>query len=118
MENQILTNEQFGSQKRGQLTDRIKQRSVELFGYKISQKELRLMPYIQYQLMNEQRLKPQHVNKEEKQILAKWVEMGYILDGVSSKGRPMTSEGVKLKVTKEFWDSMFEILWLGYVDLH
>ena len=110
---------QIESQKRGQLTDRIKQRSVELFGYEISQKELRLMPYLQYQLVNEQRLKPEHLNEEERQILTKWVEMGYILDGVSAcKGRPMMSASVKLKVTKEFWDSILEILWLGYVDLH
>ena len=110
---------QIETQKRGQLTDRIKVRSAELFGYEISQKELRLMPYLQYQLVNEQRIKPESVNEEERQILAKWVEMGYIIDGVSEcKGRPMMSEGVKLKVTKEFWDSILEILWIGYVDLH
>jgi hypothetical protein len=110
---------QIESQKRGQLTDRIKQRSAELFGYEISQKELRLMPYLQYQLVNEQRLKPEHLNEDDREILAKWVSKGYILDGVSEcKGRPMMSEGVKLKITKEFWDSILEILWLGYVDLH
>jgi len=107
------------SQKRGQLTDRIKKRSIALFGYEISQVELRLMPYIQYQLVNEQRLKPDHLNQCERDILVRWAKLGHILDGVSpEKGRPMISNGVKLKVTKEFWDSILEIIWLGYVDLH
>lgn len=106
-------------QKRGQLTDRIKTKSAELLGYEISQVELRLMPYIQYQLVNDQKLKPESLNKQEREILAKWVNMGYILDGVSEcTGRPMMSEGAKLTVTKRFWDSILEILWLGYVDLH
>ncbi len=35
-------------QKRGQLTDRIKERSKELLGYEMDVKELRLMVYIQY----------------------------------------------------------------------
>ena len=110
---------QIESQKRGQLTDRIKVRSAELLGYEISQKELRLMPYLQYQLVNEQRLKPECLNEQDREILSKWVNKGYILDGVSEcEGRPMMSEGVKLKLTKEFWDSILEILWLGYVDLH
>lgn len=77
------------------------------------------MPYLQYQLVNEQRLKPEHLNEDDREILSNWVRKGYILDGVNEcKGRPMMSEGVKLKVTKEFWDSILEILWLGYVDLH
>ena len=35
---------QIESQKRGQLTDRIKARSAKLLGYEVSQKELGLMP--------------------------------------------------------------------------
>lgn len=109
---------QIESQKRGMLTQRIKERSATLLGYEISQKELRLMPYLQYQLVNEQRLKPDLINEDDREILSKWVSKGYILDGVTPKGRPMLSQGVKLKVTKQFWDSIFDIIWLGYVDLH
>lgn len=106
------------SQLRGQLSNRIKQRSVELLGYEITQRELRLMPYIQYQLANNQRIDPRSINEEERQILIDWVNKGYVIDGVSIKGRPMMSENAKLKVTKKFWDSMLEIIWLGYVDLY
>jgi len=51
------------SQKRGQLTQRIKEMSVELLDYEITQNELRLIPYLQYKLVNEQRLKPEHINE-------------------------------------------------------
>lgn len=107
------------SQGRGQLTERIKKRSVELLGYEISQRELRLMPYLQYELMNSKKLNPDSVNVEEREILNKWMKMGYIVDGISkSKGRPLMNVDSKFEVTKEFWVAMLEILWLGYVDLH
>ena len=110
---------QIESQKRGQLTDRIKVRSAELLGYEISRTELRLMAYAQYTLVNDQRLKPEHTNEDNREVLAKWVDKGFVIEGVSARlGRPAMSEGVKFKVTKHFWDSMLEILWLGYVDLH
>ena len=109
---------QMELQKRGMLTQRIKETSVKLLGYEITQVELRLMPYLQYTLVNDQRLKLEHINKADREILAKWVSRGYILDGVTECGRPMLSEGIKLKVQKEFWNSILEILWLGYVDLH
>lgn len=110
--------QQTETQKRGQLTERIKKRSVELFGYEMSQVEVRLLPYIQYTLVNSQRLNPEHLNEEERKILAGFVHKGWITDGVTpEKGRPMRSEGVRLRVTKEFWNAMHEIIWLGYVDL-
>lgn len=105
------------TQKRGQLTDRIKQKSIELFGYEMSQNELRLLPYIQYTACNDQRLNTSNINGLEQTILARYVEKGYIVDGVSNCGRPMISEGVKLRITKDFWVKMCEIIYLGYVDL-
>lgn len=92
-------------QKRGQLTDRIKAKSKELLGYEMNVTELRLMPYIQYQMMNEQRIDPWKVNEEDRKILQKWREAGHIEGGASGLG-----------ITKEFWDIINEILFLGYVD--
>ena len=108
---------QIEQQKRGQLTNRIKEKSIKLFGYEMSQKELRLIPYIQYILVNEQKINIERINNEEMAILSKWVNIGYILEGVTCGGRPMMSYGEKVIVTKEFWESINEILWLGYVDL-
>ena len=60
------------TQKRGQLTDRIKKKSKELLGYEVSQEELRLMAYAQYQMVNEQRIDPNKINTGERAILQKW----------------------------------------------
>ena len=92
-------------QKRGQLTDRIKQKSKELLKYEITTTELRLMPYIQFTMVNNQKIEPIKINEEERKILSKWRELGYIEGGASG-----------LSITKEFWDIINEIIFLGYVD--
>lgn len=93
-------------QTRGKLTDRIKKKSFVALGYEISQTELRLMVYAHYVMTNDQRIDPQKVSQEEREVLSNWREKGYIEGGVSG-----------LSVTKEFWDAMCEIIFLGYVDL-
>lgn len=94
-------------QKRGQLTGRVKEKSKELLGYEITQQELRLMPYLQYQMVNEQRISPNSINGDERKLLFNWRELGYIEGGASGLG-----------MTKEFWDTISELIFLGYVDLH
>jgi hypothetical protein len=93
-------------QSRGELTSRIKEKSIQLLGYEISVRELRLMPYIQYVMVNEQRISPQHINKEEREILAKWKKAGHIEGGASG-----------LNITEEFWKIINELIFLGYVDI-
>jgi hypothetical protein len=93
-------------QQRGQLTDRVKARSIELFGYEITQDELRLLPYLQYVMVNEQKINIHSINDYERKCILKWEAKGYI--GNSSS---------KMKVSKEFWDIMCETIYLGYVDL-
>ena len=96
----------MADQKRGQLTDRIIKKSEELLGYAIPQQELRLMVYVQYVIVNEQHLDIAKVNNEERKILSKWREAGHIKGGASQMG-----------ITKEFWDVICEIIFLGYVDI-
>ena len=93
-------------QHRGQLTDRIKIKSKELLGYEITQKELRLMVYIQYVMVNEQKIDPNRISPDERRILSGWRKLGQIEGGASGLG-----------ITKEFWDTTCEIIFLGYVDL-
>lgn len=93
-------------QKRGQLTDRIKAYSLEKLGYEITLRELRLMPYLQYCVMNSQNIEPIKINQEEREILAKWRDNDFITGGA-----------VDLKISKNFWDAICGILWLGYVDI-
>lgn len=98
-------------QRRGQLTDRIKDKSRELLGYEMNVTnnkcdELRLMAYIQYVMMNDQRIDPNKCNGDDRAILKKWREAGHIEGGASG-----------LRITEQFWDILCEILFLGYVDL-
>lgn len=91
---------------RGILTPEIKELSKKLLGYTINQKELILMPYIQYVMMNEKEIDMRKLNYEEIDIVKLWEKMKFIefIDD-------------KLKMTKEFWDSICQILWLGYANI-
>lgn len=94
------------AQQRGQLTDAVKQKAKELLGYEISQTELRLMPYIQYTMVNNQRIDPNKINANEKAILSKWREAGYIEGGAAGLG-----------ITKDFWNIINEVIFMAYVDI-
>jgi hypothetical protein len=89
---------------RGILTYEIMAKSKELLGYEITQEELRLMPYIQYCVLNDQNISPSHVNKKEREILSGWRYKGYI-----------SAPSASLKISKFFYDAICELLWLGYV---
>lgn len=90
---------------RGMLTEEIENKSNELFGYKFNQRELRLLPYVQYCVLNNTNISPDKVNGEERLILQKWTQLGFL-----------KSPSTELQISKEFWDGMNEILWLGYVE--
>ncbi len=93
-------------QLRGQLTDRIKKKSVELLGYEMDTTELRLMPYVLTVMMNGQRIDPAKLNQDDRDILSKWRKAGHIEGGMSG-----------LQITEEFWNIICEVVRLGYVDL-
>ena len=84
---------------RGCLTDEIRNK------YGITLKELRLLPYFQYLLMNESRLDASKIDSEERGILQRWRDEGKITFSISE---PCTC-------TKDFWNWMNEILWESYV---
>ncbi len=90
--------------KRGMLTKEIKAESKRLLGYSISQTELRLMAYVQYVMVNEQRIDIRKVNGKERNILQTWRDKKYIEGGASG-----------LAISKEFWNAICEVVWLGYV---
>ena len=90
---------------RGQLTDKVKKYTKEKMGYEIDTTELRLMPYIQYTMMNSQKIEPIKINSDERKILSKWREKGYIEGGASG-----------LHISKFFWDTICDVLFMGYID--
>lgn len=89
---------------RGSLTDEVKERSKALLGYEIDLTELRLMPYIQFTMMNDQRLDPRKINSSEREVLKRWKEEGHIEGGASG-----------LSITREFWNIINDLLFMSYV---
>jgi hypothetical protein len=92
-------------QGRGELTRRVDDKAKELLGRSITLPELRLMPYVHYEAMNSHRLNQRKVNDEEWKIIAQWELAGYIT----------TREF--MTITKKFYDALYEILYLAYVDI-
>ena len=89
---------------RGILTDEVAALAVEHFGREISVAELRLLPYIGFVMVNEQRIDPRKINVEERQILQIWRDEGLIEGGAGG-----------LYITRDFWDAINDIVWLAYV---
>lgn len=90
---------------RGKLSDKCQKKAIEVLGREISLLELRVMPYIQYVMMNEQRIEPAKINTEERKILSEWRKQGHIEGGSSG-----------LSVTNYFWRAINEILYIAYVE--
>lgn len=95
------------AQGRGVLTPEVQVVAKNLLGYELTVRELRLMPYLQYTVMNDKRINPNHINQEEREILSKWREKGWMCGGAGSD----------VNVTKWFWLAMNEILFVAYVDI-
>lgn len=90
--------------KRGQLTDAIKAKAQELLGHEITQRELRLMAYVQSIMVNDQVIDTRKINGDERTILSEWRQKGYIEGGAGG-----------MSISKDFWDAIHQIMWLGYV---
>lgn len=84
---------------RGTITEEIKEK------YHMTTKEFRLIPYVQYLLVNQMPIDPQKIDAEERIILQNWRNRGYL---TFSMREPLT-------VNREFWDIMNNFLWDCYV---
>lgn len=98
-------------QQRGQLTARVQQKAVEVMSREISLDELRLMPYIKSMMMDFKRIDKRKMNLEDIYIFERWVDEGRVLTDWNFNG-----SFLDIKITKEFWDQMSEIIYLSYVD--
>jgi len=86
------------------LTEEVNKIAEDMIHRKITQVELRLMPYIQYVMLNEQIIETIRINSKERKILQKWKDEGFIKGGATG-----------LSITKEFYDFICEILFEAYV---
>ena len=89
---------------RGMLTEDIAEKSKSLLGYKIDTTELRLMAYVQYVMVNEQKINPRKCNQDDREVLARWRKAGHMEGGASG-----------LAITREFWDIICELIFMAYV---
>lgn len=89
--------------ERGELTEAVRDKIERFMERSTTTQELRLMPYIQYQMMNEQRIDPTVLNEVNREILSLWREAGHIKGGMSG-----------LAITREFWDFINDVLFDAY----
>ena len=89
---------------RGQLTEDIQKLAKGFLGREIGTKELRLYPYLDYVMKNEQKVNPNLIGQGEREILRTLKNEGHIEGGASG-----------LSMTKEFYDYINQVLWFGYV---
>lgn len=84
---------------RGMITEEIIKK------YNMTLKEFRLIPYVQYLLVNQKPVDPQKIDAEERKILQNWRAKGHL---TISMDEPLTA-------SREFWDIMNNLLWDCYV---
>ena len=89
---------------RGILTQEIQDVAKQFLGREITTTELRLYPYLDYLMKNEQRIDPRKCNQDDRDVLAVLRAEGHIEGGASG-----------LSMTKEFYDYINQVLWFGYV---
>lgn len=90
---------------RGTLTPEITKIAKKLLGIDITVEQLRLLPHIQYVVMNSKCVDTSKLSGEEVDIWAEWVDKKWLIPSATGYG-----------ISKEFWDAMSEILWLGYAQ--
>jgi len=89
---------------RGQLTEDIQKLAKDFLGRKITVRELRLYPYLDYVMKNNQKIEPNRLGQEEREVLSVLRKEEHVEGGASG-----------LSMTKEFYDYINQVLWLGYV---
>ena len=94
---------------RGELTAEAIALGNKLLGFDMTKDELRMLPYIQYCVMNFGKMEVRCINGEDRKILSKFQKLGFL-----SRHLRSTGDVIDIRVTKEFWDKMNQILWLTY----
>ncbi len=89
---------------RGVLTDKIQAVAVATMGREINTTELRMMPYVQYLMVNDQRIDPNKCNGDDRLVLKLWRKEGHIEGGASG-----------LYITRDFWNTINNLIWHAYV---
>lgn len=90
---------------RGALTKEIQKEAREFLGEELMNTELRLLPYLDYCIKNSGEFSWSKVDAEERVILESWAEREFL-----------EVENHNVACTREFYDFIQRVLWLGYVE--
>lgn len=77
----------------------------EFLGHPLTQKEMRLIPYVQYCAVNHQTIDRRSVDKEETELLKEWDSKGWC------ECYPFNATVIP---SRKFWDFMNDVLWDFY----
>lgn len=90
---------------RGQLNPKVQEIAKKHLGRVLKcTAELRLLPYLDYLMKNEQKINPLKFNQEDRELFNELKKEGHVAGGACG-----------LRMTKEFYDAIQQILWQGYV---
>lgn len=89
---------------RGQLTPRIAAFGQAAFGHEFTQRDLRLIPYLHYVIINHGVINMRKLNEDEWARLQQWEDAGLL----AIVGDTIT------RVTPRLWMAINHLLWLGY----
>lgn len=88
---------------RGVMTTAVQETAIKMLGKELNKVEVRLMPYIMVNLMDNTPLNRSSLNHEDREVLKDWENRGWI-----------TKEGADVKVSAEFYLAMTTILMFSY----
>ena len=89
---------------RGTITENIRTICEKHNIEEINETQLRLLPYIQYLIINHMGLEPLKINSDERGYIIKWKDKGYLQGGMRG-----------FEISKQFWDFINDCLWESYV---
>ncbi len=89
---------------RGELTKEVQEIAQERLGRDITLQELRLIPYVQFVMVNEQVVSRHKMTPDGYVILDKW-----------EKEKLISLNGPCVEISKLFWDFVCEVLYWAYV---
>ena len=89
---------------RGMITESVLDVAKETLGKEISQKELRLMPYIFTCAIDGQNIDVRKIDNDEQEIMKQWKELGWIESPASD-----------FRISEHFFNAVSKIMWVAYV---
>jgi len=90
---------------RGELNSEVQNIAKKCLGRELKcTTELRLLPYLDYLMKNQQKIDPLKINQEERELFQELKKEGHVEGGLCGLG-----------MTKEFYDAIQEILWQAYI---